>query len=667
MADGKETTIFGIDLDSKEFMEKALNAKESIEKIGDSKNLTGLTSGLMTATSLLGVLGVAALALRVAFESVFETEKIEQVNRQFELLTENIGVSGEKLKESLVESSKGMATEVELLQSANKAMVEFGGSATQLGQIMNIARAETSVFGGTLLGNFELINQAIATGQTRALKHIGIIVDQQKAYRDYAKELGITTSALSDEEKQHAMLNAVLEKGGKNVEKLGNDLRVNTLGWAQLKTALKEIAETATVALGKLASGPMQSVIHWFKEAAEASKLMLKAKFGEGIDADKAKMEYFAIQIDKTRAEIKKLQESSSGGIIRGADISRSEGRIAALKAQLTDLLKQSSAAQSRVGKAEKEDTGKEPGEDTKGKEALEKRKLQKATFERELTSLTNARIDSELQASRTLEQAEYAFGEKRVETRLKFDAQIAEIKAKGDMGDQLTAQQSAQLIEQIEAQKTAKLIAMEEEITQVRIKAREQELQYSNNIGKQMGAQAALSAAQSTKSWQQAGKLGGTAMKSFENQSVSALQGWASGTKTAAEAAKGFMFGMIGDVATAQGKVMMLDAFKTFPAVNIPEFGAGAALVALGGFLGSQGGGGAAAPGGSAPSGTGGLSPAADIGAPSVQATQQEKKSVSINVQGSYFETEQTKTRLVEMIRESADATDFSIKQIGQ
>jgi hypothetical protein len=45
----------------------------------------------------------------------------------------------------------------------------------------------------------------------------------------------------------------------------------------------------------------------------------------------------------------------------------------------------------------------------------------------------------------------------------------------------------------------------------------------------------------------------------------------------------------------------------------------------------------------------------------------EQQKKVVTVQVQGHYFETEATKTRLVEMIRESSDATDFTIKQVGQ
>jgi hypothetical protein len=43
-----------------------------------------------------------------------------------------------------------------------------------------------------------------------------------------------------------------------------------------------------------------------------------------------------------------------------------------------------------------------------------------------------------------------------------------------------------------------------------------------------------------------------------------------------------------------------------------------------------------------------------------------QKRKAVTIQIQGSYFETEETRTRLVQMVREASDATDFKILSVG-
>ncbi len=103
----------------------------------------------------------------------------------------------------------------------------------------------------------------------------------------------------------------------------------------------------------------------------------------------------------------------------------------------------------------------------------------------------------------------------------------------------------------------------------------------------------------------------------------------------------------------------------------NPIELAEGAALIALGGALKSVG----SSSGSSAPSapsvsggGGGGVSAVAaaqQSATPNPVATPQ--KSVSINIQGSLYETDQTRQRLMAMIREAGDFTDFNLKQVGQ
>jgi hypothetical protein len=48
-------------------------------------------------------------------------------------------------------------------------------------------------------------------------------------------------------------------------------------------------------------------------------------------------------------------------------------------------------------------------------------------------------------------------------------------------------------------------------------------------------------------------------------------------------------------------------------------------------------------------------------------ELSEPKGREVSLIVQGNYFETEQTKRTLMEMIRSETDATGFSYVQIGQ
>lgn len=61
----------------------------------------------------------------------------------------------------------------------------------------------------------------------------------------------------------------------------------------------------------------------------------------------------------------------------------------------------------------------------------------------------------------------------------------------------------------------------------------------------------------------------------------------------------------------------------------------------------------------------TGGGGSQAEAYKPEMQ--DQNKKAVTLQIQGNYYETEQTRTRLMEMIREVGDFTDFNLKQVGK
>lgn len=141
----------------------------------------------------------------------------------------------------------------------------------------------------------------------------------------------------------------------------------------------------------------------------------------------------------------------------------------------------------------------------------------------------------------------------------------------------------------------------------------------------------------------------------------------------------KNAIIGAIADVALAKGLELL--ASSIWPP-NPIGLAAGAGLLALSGFLKSMVSGSTdsstTSSAGGAPSvsaGGAGITPVvetpggtgtnlADTSGLAPQSTQ--KRSVTINIAGNYFETEQTRTRLVELIRENADATDFKIQSIG-
>jgi hypothetical protein len=162
--------------------------------------------------------------------------------------------------------------------------------------------------------------------------------------------------------------------------------------------------------------------------------------------------------------------------------------------------------------------------------------------------------------------------------------------------------------------------------------------------------------------------KLGQTAFQSFQSNAANAFMELGKGTKDATEVMKSFFLNALADIAQSQGTIMLANIF------NPAAMAAGAGLLVLAGLLRSMAGG-----GGGSGGGIGAASPSTVSGGGAASSTvfdetlsrpelsEPKGREVSLIVQGNYFETEQTKRTLMEMIRSETDATGFSYVQIGQ
>jgi hypothetical protein len=218
---------------------------------------------------------------------------------------------------------------------------------------------------------------------------------------------------------------------------------------------------------------------------------------------------------------------------------------------------------------------------------------------------------------------------------------------------------QQSQMIEQVNMQTNLKIKEMDDELKNIKIKNLDNYVEHATTASEA-----------STRAWDVAyrkekamnedkGKRAIQVQERVTKASMDAFHKIGAGQATLAQAAKQAVFTMAADEADAAGNL------KGIAKHDPTEIAAGAGLMTLAGFLRSQAGGGGGS--GSGDSGGGGGSYGggnSSNAAPEVKETP--KKAVSVTVQGSYFETEQTQRRLVELIRQESDATDFSFRNIG-
>lgn len=664
MADSADTEEFKLDLDSADFVAKALEAREAIDSIGEVEGIAQLTSKILEVGAVVGVLGTALYALKTGIETVFDAEQIKSVNAQFETFAKTAGVVGEDLKKGLLDAAQGWASEGEVLQAANKALVEMQVGAEKLPQIMELARQATAVFGGSLIENFNGITQAIASGNTKQLKHLGIVIDQQKAYRDFATSIGATVDELTLAGKQQAVLEAALAKGKDTFSNVNTGIREATNAWAAFKSTLKDIGEMATLVWDKLFGDKVRSGLNFLKDWAQGAKTWFTANFGEGADQAAAKTSLLKDKVKDLQVQIIDLEQAQKNAPewkqgMYAEQIDEAKKALQGYEAQLGDATE----AQKKFEEAKET---RAPAAESSGSQAQlvdhQKQLANQAAFNQKMLQLKQQYLTEELRTETDADDAEEEYREQMAIQAKQIDAQIAQVRAEAASGNKITQKQAAQEIMQLEEIKKQKLIADETQIAQVRQQALDNYAQQSKTVFEGVARGAEAESNRTKTQLLQFGQLGTSVTQAFGSHMATAFQQMGSGAKSGTDAMKSALFGMIGDVAAQYGQMMMLASlFPPDPAL----FAAGAALEVLAGALGNAAGGGSQYTSSDASMTGSGVSGLPSTSAGGTPAAQGPKNAVTIQIQGHMFQTQETQNWLVNTIRAASDATDFTIASV--
>ena len=653
MADSNEEELaLKLNLDDKDFVSKLLNIKKEVMGVGSEENVSGLISGLVKLSAPLAVVAAGIFAIKKGFDLALEGEAIEQVNRQFAMLTETAGISGNELKEGMLKAAQGTMDETDMLKAANEAIIRMGSSAKRLPEIMEIARKATATMGGTVAENFERLTTAIETGRVRSLKAYGITVSATKAQEKFAESHGHTAKVLTETGKQQAFVNAAINAG--NARFAGASAQQGMLRTEQQKfaVALKDTKEALALLATDLAPF-FTTCLRGFAGIAKGARDFLIA-IGGGTESQKAKVELknIKLQIDNVKQGIWEMKKASrEGEIIDTKMLARAEKGLAELENKANKL------KETLAKKPIEEKTGAGKNGDPNFDKKAEEKEQQK--FEQALLDMRKSRIENEIKLSKNADQTE-----KLRHVQLELLDKEYELKKKKIEEEYLKGSKQRNLMEvELAKQKTEKIKALKEE-----------EKNDSANADKNMVASGELSAKTYAAAWRKAAreqtgdmKLSAALMQksiqSFQGAAVNAFKAMGEGGKSASQIAKEAVLGMIGEMATASGEFMMADAFKTFPAVNVIEFAAGGALVALGSALG------ASAKGKSSPDSGGGggaASMGSDMSTSATSADTSKKKSVSLVVHGSLYQTRETSRALIDMMKDELDVTDYKFSQVN-
>lgn len=237
--------------------DKLLDFKGVLGELGDS--VPGIVTRFGKLGLAVGAVAVAGLALKETFDLALEGERINQINTSFEILASQAGANVLDLRAKLQIAAGGVIDMEAVLKTASIASSEFGSQIEKLPELLTIARAAAIRFGGTVEDRFQTLVQAVASGNTRALREIGLFVDAGTAIDKFALATGRARTELTQVAERQAVLNEVMSRGQKVFA--GVDLENGSLAAssASVSVAFNEIHDTlaliANAAFGDMFQG----------------------------------------------------------------------------------------------------------------------------------------------------------------------------------------------------------------------------------------------------------------------------------------------------------------------------------------------------------------------------------------------------------------------------
>lgn len=221
-----EIIVKATDQASKQFDAISENSKKLSESLKDVKKYSWIAT-----TALVWLWAVM----------VKQATDIEPVRNAFDNLTQTVGESSDAMLKSLKEASKWAVSEYDLMLSANRSMKLWVAQNTEdMTDLMKIARLYGQQMWQDVTQSFNDIVTWLWRGSPMILDNLWIIIDSEKAYEDYAKQLWKSSKELTKSEKTQALVNATLVEWRKALDEFGEPLPTMAEKFQKLKNSITE-------------------------------------------------------------------------------------------------------------------------------------------------------------------------------------------------------------------------------------------------------------------------------------------------------------------------------------------------------------------------------------------------------------------------------------------
>lgn len=207
----------------------------------------GANLGGQLVESLLGAVKVGLVAgLGVTIAAAVKAAEGQQLRGAFAGITASLGEDASASLDKFKTATRGLVSELDLIQQFNQAV--------QLQAVKTsdefAALADTAILLGKAVGRgpVESINDltvGLGRQSPRILDNLGIIVDAEKAYADYAASVGKSADELSDMEKRTAFTTAAINRMKEAAGPLAGATGGVADKFTQFKVSISDLLEKA--------------------------------------------------------------------------------------------------------------------------------------------------------------------------------------------------------------------------------------------------------------------------------------------------------------------------------------------------------------------------------------------------------------------------------------
>ena len=219
-------------------------AKASLKGVGKAGKDMGLSldKTLGSVAGLAGGFFAAQGLINALKKSINLAGRFQGVSAGFENLTAQAGFSTDTFKK-LNDALDGTANSIDIMRQANNAMLlGIFDSEDQMAEMFDIAQRLAQALGKDTTFGIESLVTGLGRQSKLMLDNLGIMIDTNKAYEDFAISMGKTVKQLTDQERKQAFVNATMKSARELSAGLGEETATLNTEMAKLNTILDEMA-----------------------------------------------------------------------------------------------------------------------------------------------------------------------------------------------------------------------------------------------------------------------------------------------------------------------------------------------------------------------------------------------------------------------------------------